>query len=1166
MYRTSAACFLLALGPLACGWCFEADTSPQPAAHPPLSPRDGAPASTNPPSMIWRVDDRAATYTVEMCRREEFDRDVIRVEGIDLPFYNHSAVLAEGTWHWRYFVVTEAGEVSEPGPVRSFVITADSVSLPVPPTEEILRTMPDHPRIFVTPDTLAEFRARRNTVAREAWADIKYRADALLEAQPPELTLRPMPEDPGTSRKQVFFLRDGEALVPAGYTNSDLSGDAGKANVLSLAYLISGDERYAEAARRWLLFVAPLRMDYHLEDRGQHDTVVYNYEYGLKGVALAYDRLYHLLTEDERRQVVEHIEYHCENAFAWCHDRQKLHLNYQNSHGQQCMHALLTTVLAVADETPETAQWADWLIRQYVNRIAWGSEDGGYTEGQTYSHKFQFILEGLAALRTATGIDIFQKPRLRNAGDFWMYCMSLNYWWNHWGDVYSLLVPVPGASADTYISGFLGSMSGSRYVTWWSDTVVGNPRHVPLWYLSSMGIEPKPPVDIAQARLFPDVGQLAAYDRFYDHHSNRIFFRSSPWGGASHAHADQNGFVLHAGGEIMAIDSGYYTYCGDTYHRQFSVATAAHNSILVNGEGQPKSINSAGRFSAFLNSADYCLFIGDAATAYPEMLEEFDRVVVFIRPDVFLVYDELGATEPSEFSWVLNTFEPADIDEQARTMVVSQSDQRLRVQHLAPADLRYAQSNERPYPMLTKKWCRYTEAFPQPYNIRVTTAEQSSDERILAVMDAYEAGAGPRMAGLEQIAAGDALAVQFATGSVTETVVFRERADEPTAVTADGIETDARVVSVGRDPDGAVERWLLHGGTRLTVDGVAIFSADQVCDAAGQMPSPAGAALIQVKHEAAVTVAVYLREQPRAVFQAPPNAPAQAKPLAAAWRDGRAEIELPAAGETVLWVDPVADPREPPPPLELTVTDGAGGYAVELETAVADNGEIVAFGCLDPREPGLYTFTASGEGTEILVQDRWDQTLSARRVRGVRAPWREAAEVYVRYAPGTSPRVRADLRESYRGRLVSLLRNGGFEEGSPDYPPRSWTTQHPRKMGFTWPYWSQEDAVEGASCLKFVRPEIAMTLSSQPMRLRTGGTYVLRFQARGDATEAKVTVSGQRGTGAEIAVEPSEQWREYRAELEVEPGYCLVKVFFWSGGEPDQVLWVDDVEFGYIAE
>ena len=115
----------------------------------------------------------------------------------------------------------------------------------------------------------------------------------------------------------------------------------------------------------------------------------------------------------------------------------------------------------VATDLPEARGWADWLIRQYVNRVAWGAPDGGYTEGQTYSHKVQFILEGLCALRTATGLDVFKKPRWHATGDFWMYCMSLNYWWNHWGDCYQLLMPMYGNGADASIAAFLASMTGN---------------------------------------------------------------------------------------------------------------------------------------------------------------------------------------------------------------------------------------------------------------------------------------------------------------------------------------------------------------------------------------------------------------------------------------------------------------------------------------------------------------------------------------------------------------------------------------------------------------------------------------------------------------------------------------------------------------------------------
>jgi len=147
---------------------------------------------------------------------------------------------------------------------------------------------------------------------------------------------------------------------------------------------------------------------------------------------------------------------------------------------------------------------------------------------------------------------------------------------------------------------------------------------------------------------------------------------------------------------------------------------------------------------------------------------------------------------------------------------------------------------------------------------------------------------------------------------------------------------------------------------------------------------------------------------------------------------------------------------------------------------------------------------------------------------------------------------------------VNLLRNGNFEEGTPGYPPRGWTVKHPRTHDPGWPGWSQEDSAGGSASLRIVRPKDSITLRSQPMRLRHKGMYRLQFKAKGTATEARVMVSGQSGTSADITVQPSTDWHQYSTELNAQPGYCTVSISCRSGGAPDQVLWVDDMEFGPI--
>ncbi len=1154
---------------------------PQPATHPPLAPVDGETVAVNPPPMVWQHENRAVSYILEFSRDPSFAQPDGRIEDLEFPFYNHSETFEPGAWFWRHFLVNKDGEELGPSPVRRFYVPEGAVEIPVPPTNELLANMPDHPRVFTTPEDLADFRARRHGPAKQAWESVRWQADQQLgrKARRPN-TLLPLAENPPKGptpgmegrwqegspvRRQVIWLIDGEPFVSPGYSYRNLNSDASRAHTLSFAYLISGDTKYAEAAKDWLLMIAPARLDYHLKDRASHDTVVYSYETGLKYAALTYDRIYHHLTPEERQQVVDHIAFHGEAAYEWLRERCLIHLNYQQSHPQQAMHAFLTTMLAVGDEFPEAAEWIDWLVRQYVNRIAWTSPDGGYFEGQTYGHKFRWILEGLVALRTATGIDLFKQPRIANSGEFWLYAMNLNYWFHHGGDVYSLLWPW-GNPADGYMTNLVASMNENPYVKWYADTVNTDPEHVPFQYLSEIDLDPAPPIDIPQARAFLQTGQVAAYDQFYNHLSDRIFFRSSPWGGHSHSHADQNNFVIHSGAEILAADVGYYTYYGDEYHTNWSRTTFTHNTILINGEGQPKSIDSKGKISAFFNSPDYTFFAGDASAAYREPMERFERAILFIRPGVYVIYDELQASEPSEFTWLLNAFQEAEIDEAGRTMTVPQQDRRLRVRHLLPRKVEYKQSNERRYPILTRAWARVSEAFPEPAHIRVNTAEKAEDQRFLALLNTYGAAEGDPLTNIVRIDNNNTHGMAFTHDGTTETILFRHKLREPGVIEGLGMGADGLAATVRTNDDGTVARWLLSGGTAIEANGIRLTHLEKGGDISGTFEG-AAAAIFRLSTEEAQRARLYVPARPQAVWLVPNQDWSAAESVPFDWSNAILTVQWPG-GDGSLFVDPHWDPAAALPELSLAIRDSSGEQSVPLRTFVADNGEWVAYARIDPREAGEYRLTSDRDDIKILIQDRWTPRESVEAVGTAEGVLRAQTELFFRFDPaGGLPRLRADLAESYRGKIVNYLRNGDFEEGIPNYPPRGWVVNRSsRSAEKAWPGWSQEDAFSGESALKFVRPKDRVVSRSHPMRLPHGGKYLLRFQAKGDATHARVRVNGSGGSGGTVAIDPSNSWTGYEAEFDMAPGYTEIHIEMNSGGEPNQTLWVDAMEFGEILD
>jgi hypothetical protein len=109
-----------------------------------------------------------------------------------------------------------------------------------------------------------------------------------------------------------------------------------------------------------------------------------------------------------------------------------------------------------------------------------------------------------------------------------------------------------------------------------------------LWYAGATnavdGLVPKPPTDLPQSIHYRHIGWVIFNTSLADGLENSTFaMRSGPFY-AGHQHDDQNGFVIHAYGEKLAIDSGYYDWWGSPHFKGYSTLTRAHNTLLVNGK------------------------------------------------------------------------------------------------------------------------------------------------------------------------------------------------------------------------------------------------------------------------------------------------------------------------------------------------------------------------------------------------------------------------------------------------------------------------------------------------------------------------------------------------------------------------------------------------------
>ena len=231
--------------------------------------------------------------------------------------------------------------------------------------------------------------------------------------------------------------------------------------------------------------------------------------------------------------------------------------------------------------------------------------------------------------------------------------------------------------------------------------LAGNPHF--LWHAQASGrnpggdllslathdpkLEARTPAGLPGARHFPGTGLAAFHTALGDREKDiSLVFRSSPFGSVSHGHADQNAFVIEAFGRGLALATGFYPWYGSPHHHDWTRATRAVNSVLVNGEGQVRrSWEARGRITGFSTDERFDYVAGEAGAAYGGKLERFSRRILHIKPGVFVIFDELVAPKPSTFQWLLHTVNKPEVE--SGRMVVCNVPAAMEVRMLAPAGL-----------------------------------------------------------------------------------------------------------------------------------------------------------------------------------------------------------------------------------------------------------------------------------------------------------------------------------------------------------------------------------------------------------------------------------------------------------------------------------------------
>jgi len=760
------------------------------------SPADGAVVTTNPPSFVWIPISGAASYTLEYSVDPNFAPDKTTVvENIDISIYTPSAVFDDNqTWYWRVFAVDSKGNVSEPTAVRAFNVDAAAAVLPLPPLEEVRAKLPQgHPRLFVTADALDEWRekSRSDLMLRLIWSNIQTSA---LSAR-----FTPLPDEPPHCRPggvwDVNLWRQYSITTKAMNTTE----------TLAFAYMMTGDPETGEAARKWMLHIASW------DPKGATSAAV-NDESSmpiLYQMSRAYTWAYDALTPEDRQVIRDVMRIRGNEAYAILRNR-KFENNPYASHAGRSLGFLGEAAIAFMGEIPEAQEWFDYVVRVfYAIYPAWGKDAGGWAEGHAYwtsymNRVFWFV----DALRVATGLDLYEKPFFKNTGTFKLYTQPPYSKMGPFGD-FADRGPV---TSDGSVMGHLAAVHGNAYYKWYAQRLGALAEMGVMGFIRNMlydgrSVSAKEPTDLPPSAYFPDIGWTVFHRQLGDSNDGiQFMFKSSPYGSYSHSFADQNTFTLEAYGEPLAISSGYRPWYGSEHHMKWTKTTQAHNGLLINGQGQRvQSLSAKGEILGFLSGKSFDYTAGDARQAYGSTLvERYVRHAVYLRPDLFVLFDDVQAPRPSTYSWLMHAYQEMQIDAEKGHLHLESGNAVLDTYLWASETLDYTQTDEFAVPL--------DEPMNKPvqWHLSATTQEPATEAFFLAVLAPAKKGT-VRDLRVTPVSAGAGDGVRLQEGSTDALILFRP--GPAGELTTDELAADAAVAAWTRRVDGT-EGLLLVEGTR----------------------------------------------------------------------------------------------------------------------------------------------------------------------------------------------------------------------------------------------------------------------------------------------------------------------------------------------------------------
>ena len=632
------------------------------------SPRPNEIMFETPPTLCWLREDVTGPYTASVRQ----DGKIVWQGATDKNYIVPDVILPAGAYEWNV-----AADGRERGWL-AFSIAQDAVEFIRPDADRLFDAVPDaRPRMLFyqadVPGILAAHGEAVETLKRNVALAL---SDGL--PQPPRYH-----EDPEALPYREYFGRHRD------FCDRDLVA-------CTLAHALLNDEAAAAHAKQLFLTLCDWSSEGPCSLEGPWGD-----EVGLSHARCfpaVFDLLYDVLSENERvfaARVVAAYAFQCERRLKkldFCQNPGSSHAGRLPAYLGEAAMSLKGTG---AVEEAVLRRWLTYAIDIYGGIFPYfGGPDGGWAEGMFYAASYtKWYLPFFAAVERFSGVSFLKRPFYQRLIRYFQHFCPPG-WENHpFGDGYWC------KPDDAEWPGFFAQnpwhIYAERFGTFltrrWSKAAQSQ-AIFKLHLLDVFLPEGEPENSslaggVTRACAFPDAGYVSLHtDPEHPERELALLARASRYGSISHEHADQGSFALMAGGTALISPSGYFgRRFGSAHHYGWTRRTKAHNTLLVNGEGQICEDKTGGERDERFRATGRVLYArdeGGALRAAVEPSEAYQHVTAWTRAfelteHGLLVTDHIELDAPGEVTYCLHSLSRPAIE--GNDMALSRNGWRLAI-------------------------------------------------------------------------------------------------------------------------------------------------------------------------------------------------------------------------------------------------------------------------------------------------------------------------------------------------------------------------------------------------------------------------------------------------------------------------------------------------------